>query len=404
MSIVLTAWIAVAGLTPARICAEEVTDATRERPRPTEFYSIFNFGYGGDDFPADDAAFEKIVRRLAEEGRFNAILCGYTERRAEICERYGMKMMVDLLNDSHHVYQNPAAARALCVQLRNHPVIMGYHLWSDRMGSTGPGRARDIRNVQQWDPTHPTYAATYQTRGGIEHLAGSDIFGWYDFHWKRGIHRRLPSLLHAWRVARQHDTLFYELLATDSGMPGEGNFRRSLWSVNTGIACGMKGCLWFIGTRQMNPADGQWTQRGRDINRVNAEVLPLRHEILRLRNPVAIYTTPITRDMNNRPVGDGTAPVMPAGWESQGFPEDFWLQPIRGEFLMGVFRNPSGGTSVFVANHNAYAEQQVSWRLGRDVTARIFDRPTARWRELPADQGVIGFSLDAGGGELLTFE
>jgi len=377
----------------------------REERRPGEFYSIFSFGYGGDDFPADLELFAKLVRKIAGEGQFNAIMCQYSDERAAICEDLGVKMLVDLLGPEAHVYRAPERAEELCVKLRGKPVVMGYHLWSDRIGGSGAGRARDIASVRGWDPTHATYSATYRM-DGIGHLVGADIFGWYDFHWKRGVGRRFPHLLTGWRLARENDAVFYELLSTDSGLAGRGNFNRSLWSVNTGIACGMKGCLWFIGSRQMDARTGEWTAFGLDINRVNAEVMPLRGEIMGLGIPVAIYSTPVSLDMNNRPVsgGEGGAPVYPAGLEGHGFPDDLWVQVVAGEFLMGLFEAAGGGRSAFLANHNAYVEQEIELRLEGVEAASLFDRGTGAWRELGVEGGIVRLVLGAGGGELMRFE
>lgn len=381
---------------------------SHQTARPDQFHSTFSFGYGGDDFPDDPAQFEALVRRIAGEGGFSAVLCGYSGERARICEAHGLRMMVDLLHPAHHVYRAPEAAAALLDGLRQQPggVVMGYHLWSDRIGGSVDGRLRDIRHVRGWDPTRPTYSASY--RGdSLEHLsAASAIFGWYDFHWKRGIHRRFPQLLHAWRLAREHGTVFYELLSTDSGRPGAGNFNRSLWSVNTGIACGMKGCLWFIGSRQMNPRTGEWTGYGLDINRVNAEVMPLRHQLMPLGVPVAVFSTPVTMDMNNRPVAaaDDRAPVYPPGLHDHAIPPGFPVQAGAGEFLMGVFESAGdddGAMYLFIANHNAYAAQQVRLHCAGFGGAEIFDRGGERWRALPLQRDTIDLPLGAAGGELL---
>lgn len=397
----------VAALLATGIGAAEDDRVPGETPRPDQFHSVFSFGYGGDDFPDDPEQFEALVRRIGGEGRFSAVLCGYTEERARICEAHGLRIMVDLLHPGHHVYRAPEAAAALLGRLREQPAspVMGYHLWSDRIGGSTDGRVRDIRHVRQWDPTRPAYSASYRSDSLGRLAASADIFGWYDFHWKRGIDRRFPQLLQAWQFAREHDAVFYELLSTDSGRPGAGNFNRSLWSVNTGIACGMKGCLWFIGSRQMNPRTGEWTGYGLDINRVNAEIMPLRHELMRIGTPVAVYSTPVTMDMNNRPVAaaaDGAA-VYPAGLGNHPFPTGSAVQAEAGEFLMGVFEPDNGGGPMylFIANHNAYAEQEIRLRCHGFSGAEIFDRETGNWRPLPLERGQLGLQLSAAGGELL---
>jgi hypothetical protein len=381
--------------------ADTEKQAKQDR-RPTEFYSIFNFGYGGDDFPKDAALFEKIVKKVAEEGKFNAILCAHSDEREAICKKHGMKMMVDLLSHQYHVYKSPEQAEALLKKLQGNEVIMGYHLWSDRFGGTGEGRVRDIQNVSTWDPTHPTYSATYKTHG-IEYLAQADIFGWYDFHWKRsGWNRHFNALKVALPLAQQHNSIYYSLLSTDSGKAGAGNYNRSLWSANQGIAFGMKGCLWFIGMRQMNKENAEWTAFGKDINKVNAQIMPLKHEIMRIGNPSAVYATPITKDANNRDVANG--PTILEELKGNEFPEDFWIQPEAGEFTMGVFKDDLGRNAVYVANFNAYLGQNIKLKLSKPVQARMFKRTEEKWVDLPIVNGVVSFETGPGEGELLRFE
>ena len=279
---------------------------------------------------------------------------------------------------------------------------MGYHLWSDKIGGTGEGRIRDINACNAWDPTHPAYAATYKTQE-MAAVAKADIFGWYDFHWKRsGWNRHFNALQTALPLARQNDAVFYSLLATDSGLPGKGNFNRSLWSVNQGIAFGMKGVLWFIGLRQMDKGTGEWTEIGRDINRVNAQVMPLKDELLKLGNPTAVYATPITKDANDRDVSGG--PTMLGELVGNAFPADFWIQPAAGEFTLGVFRDDAGDAAAYVANFNAYAAQEVALRLAQPVKVTIFDRAAKAWKPLPVTDGQVRFRLGPAEGELLRWE
>lgn len=104
----------------------------------------------------------------------------------------------------------------------------------------------------------------------------------------------------------------------------------------------------------------------------------------------------MTRTLNDKPRDQ---PGMPPGLENNAFPVDAWLQPVSGEFVLGLFAG-----AVFVANHNAYAEQGVQLKLKRLTTVRLFDRQTEKWRELPIKDGVVAFKLAGGGGELLRFE
>ncbi len=383
---------------------EPVVDPLKAGRRPTEFFSVFNFGYAADNMPKEPEQFETLVKRISEAG-YNAILCKHTDERAAICKKYGIKMMVDLLVPEHHVFKAPDQCEALCRKLRGDATVLAYHLWSDQFGKQGKGRQRDIRNVHEWDPTHPTYIGTYKT-AGMSFLAESDFVSYYDFHWKRGANKNFKHLLTAWQTAKATDARVGRFVATDPafGRTGAGNIGRHRYTLNTSIACGLKGCLWFVGNRTMNPKTLEWTGLGLDVNKVLAEIMPLRAEIPKLGNPRAIYSTRITRTPKNRPTGHDE-PIMPKGLEKHAFPERFWIQPRSGEFLMGVFKYEGKRDAVFVANHNAYAEQDVALELRKDMkSVRLFDRKTGQWRALPVEDGGINFKLDWGGGELILLD
>ena len=382
--------------------AGKKSDPMKLKLRPAEFFNVFSFGSGSDSMPKEPERFEKLVKRISKEGHYNAILCKYTDERAAICKKYGVKIMVDLLAREHHVFKASRRSEALCRRLRRNPVVLAYYVWSDRVGSRGKERRRDIQNVHGWDPTHPTYAGTYKT-DGMEFLAESDIVSYHDFHWQRGAHKNFVHLLAAWRIAKANGGRIARLVATDPafGKTGAGNLGRHRYTLNTSIACGLKGSIWG-GPRAMNATTLEWTSLGLDVNKVLAEIMPMKREIAKLGNPVAIYSTPITRTAKHRPVPGGK--MMPTGLAKHAFPAGFWIQPVSGEFVMGVFRYAKGWGAVFVANHNACVEQDVVLRFRRQSQASIFGRKKGKWRPLGVTDGTAGFKLGAGGGELLRFE
>lgn len=372
--------------------------------RPQMYLTVFNNGYGTDDLPADLTKFEQLVKTISTQGNFNAVMCKYTPERLAICKKYGVKMIVDLLNGDVHVFKNPKACEELCVSLRNNPTVVAYHLWADKFGKTGAGRERDINNVHQWDPTHATYSGTYQS-GGIGHLAGSDFISYYDFAWKRGIQKNFPNLLAAWNTAEVHNNRLGRYVETDAGLPGKGNYNRALFTQNTSIACGLRAVLWFIGSRLMDMNTIQFNQNGLDAAQVNAWLKPLWFEIPKLGLPIAIYATPVTKDFNNKPVGtDGKAVAAP-GLENCAFPKDFWIQPVSGEFVMGISEYDGTNTeAAYVANLNAYAEQDVKLKLGKPVKVLLFNRGTGKYDPLKSANGLVEFKLEPAGAALLRFQ
>jgi hypothetical protein len=368
-------------------------------PKPNEFALVFSFGYVNDKMPTEDAKFEELLRKITA-AHFNVIHCAYTDKRLALCKKHGVKLMVDLLYPDLHVYNKPDNAEALCKKLRNNPDVWGYNIWNDPFGKSVEGRKRDINNVRTWDPTHPAFCGTYRTVG-MSKLTNPDIFGYYDFHWKRGAGQHFPHLLAYANWARERDAWFYTWLSATSGLPGKGNFNRSLYSANTGIACGLKGILWFLGDDLMNPKTLEWTETGKDIIKVHNEIAPLKKELVKLSNPTAIYSTTITKTLNNDAIPEGKKDVYPAGLDGKTVPKDFWLQPEGGEFMLGVCRDDQKRWCVYLANNNAYAEQTVRLRPALADGFRIFNRQKGTWERVEEKAGVLTVRLSPGGGELL---
>lgn len=372
--------------------------------RPKTYLAIFINGYGGDVLPAEAAQFEKLLETITKEGHFNSVLCKYTPEREALCKKHGVLMVVDLLADPH-VFKNPEECQKLLKTLQNNQTVVAYHLWADRFGSMGAGRTRDIDNVHAWDPTHATYTGTYQS-GGINHLAKSDFISYYDFAWKRGPHKNFPNLLAAWNTAKGTDNRLGRYCTTDAGLAGKGNFNRMLYTQTTSIACGLRAAMWHIGSRIMNMGNFQFNEYGRDLAKVNAWIEPMRAEIAKIGLPTAIYSTSWTKDWNDKPVTppDGK-PAMPPGLEQNAFPADFWIQPTGGEFVMGVSKyDGTARDVVFIANHNAYAEQKVTLKLSRAAKPKVFNRTTDAFADAVVKDGSFSFDLEPAGGAIVLFE
>jgi len=371
-------------------------------PKPTEFATVFSFGYGGDQMPKDDAKFEELLKRI-KEGGFNVIHTSYTDKRLELCKQHGVKLMVDFLDiDNHHVYKSADKAKAVAEKLRGNPAVWGYNIWNDHTRGREAGRERDINTVRTWDPTHPAYS------GGCANdnnrlFTNADVMGYYDFHWERGIQLHFPHLLQYLDGARKHDSYVYTWLSWRPYKYSD-HYHRSLWSANTCIACGYKGIMWFLGSGFMDTNTLQWKQGKTHILEVHKEIVPLRQQIMKIGLPVAVYSTKITKSNENKPLPEGKAEMMPPGLEKNSFPADFWIRPTSGEFVMGVFRDDQQREAIFVANHNSQAPQKVTLKLGKPVKASQFDRKGGKWQDLPVNSGTLTFDLGKAAGELLRFE
>ena len=379
--------------------------STPNKRLPRAYLAIFMNGYGSDTLPKEPALFDKLLQVLKNEGHFNAVMCQHSPEREELCRKHGLFMVVDLLAVPH-VYETPQDCEALLRKLQGSATVAAYHLWSDRFGKTGAGRARDIDNVQGWDPNHGAFSGTYDG-DGLSSLARATFVSNYDFHWKRGPQKNFVNLMRQWSVARSHDGRLGRYCTTDAGLPGKGNYNRLLHTQTTSIACGLRAATWHIGSRIMNMEGFQFNPYGKDLAAVNAFIAPMREEIARIGLPYAIHSTPWTRDNNNRDVeAPAGGKAMPPGLEKNAFPADFWLQPQSGEFVMGLSKyNYTDKDVAFIANHNAYAGQDVKIGLTRSaVKPRLFNRATGKYEDLKAAGGTFSLKLEPAGGEIVLFE
>lgn len=371
----------------------------KTRRRPKEFAIIFNMGYAGDHLPEDAEDFEKLIL-ACQAAHYNVVLGKYTDRRAEICRKHGLKIMVDLLVAEHHVYKNLDGAEALCRSLRDSDAVYAYHLWSDRVGGTVAGRSRDINNVHQWDPNHATYVGDYHARA-IGALENPDLIGYYDFHWKRGGHFR--HLHRAWEAARKANAPFLKYADGAPGQIGKGNYNRVLYTITTSIAFGLKGYTYHYAGHYAGGLDTntwQWQALGEDLQRVNAEVAPLGPELMKIGLPTAVYSTPITKTAKDRPTGSET-PIVPPP-EFKPIPADHWVSVARGEAILGVFKDGEGRDALFLVNHNCYQTQPMQLKFNVPVkSASRFDRRRAEWVDLAPSGGSVDFEIPPAAGELI---
>lgn len=364
--------------------------------RPERFAIIFNRGYAGDHLPAEPAAFERLIRGI-REAHFNTVLCKYEDWRARICKEHGVRIFVDLLAPGHHVYKEVDGARKLCESLRGDDVVYAYHIWSDNIGETYPGRSRDAKNVREWDPTHPVYVGTYRM-SRVERVEGLDLLGYYDFHWSRGGH--WGNLSKAWGVAKAKDALFLRYCDAAPGRVGVGNSDRVGYTIATSIPFGLKGYLFHYAGGVVDDATGALDALGRDLQAVNARFAAIGEEILALGNPTAVYSTPVTRTEKDRPV-DGD-PVVPGGLAP--LPADHWFRVAGGEVVLGLFEGPEGSHVLAVASQDAHAPQTVALEFASPVRIRLFDRARKRWSPSGSAREEVSFRVEEGATELVRIE
>ena len=245
-------------------------------------------------------------------------------------------MVVDLLADPH-VYKNPTECEELLKTLRNNPTVAAYHLWADRFGKTRApgGRATSTTSTSGTRRTPPTSEPIRAAASTI--LAKSDFISYYDFAWKRGPHKNFPNLLAAWNTAKANDNRLGRYCETDRRPAGQGQLQPH--ALHADHLHRLRLARGDVAHRLADHEHGrlQVQPAGKDLAAVNAWIEPMRAEIAKIGLPTAIYSTAWTKDWNNRPVQvpDGK-PAMPPGLENSAFPADFWIQPVSGEFVMGV--------------------------------------------------------------------
>lgn len=369
-------------------------DPAKDRRRPTEFGIIFQMGYAGDHFPQEPKAFETLLQAV-KAANYNTVLCKHTPWREELCRNHGIKMMVDLLAGDHHVYKSPEGAEKLCASLRKSETIYAYHLWSDRMGGKVAGRNRDVANVQKWDPNHATYVGDYKA-SEIPGLTNPDLVAYYDFHWKRGGHWR--HLLRARDAALKTDSFFLKYADGAPGRVGVGNYNRVLYTISMSVACGLKGYTFHHTGGEIDKKTWKWQTLGEDLAKVNAMIAPLGPEVMKLGNPKAVYSTPISMTAKNRPTG--TDPAVPP--EFKAIPEGSTTRILAGEAVMGLYQDPKGREALLFANHNSYEAQTMNLKFeGKVLGVAIFDRTAGAWKRLPLDSGKVSFEIPPAGLELV---
>ncbi len=375
---------------PATVSAQD-NSAKRQ---PKRFAIIFNKGYAGDNLPKDPAEFEKLVKTV-KDANFNVILCAYTEKRAEICKKHDMQIFVDLLVGEHHVYKNVEACKKLCESLRNDPTIYGYHLWSDNIAGTAAGRSRDVKNVQEWDGTHPAYIGSYKM-SKVSSVNGMDLFGYYDFHWTRG--GQWQHLNSAFSITKARQVGFLRYDAANPGQIGKGNPNRAGYTIATSIPFGLKGYMYHYAGGIVN-AKMELDALGKDVKKVNAKFASIGPELMKLGHPTAVYSTPITTSAKNDKL---PAPVIPGGLIA--VPKDSWFEVKTGEVLIGTCKDSAKRDVLVLACHNPYQLQDVSLQLKDAKRAEVFDRAKGAWKVLPIADRQTRFTVEDYAVELVRFE
>ena len=345
--------------------------------------------------------FENLLVNMKKAG-FNTIYCVHRDWRVDLCRKHGIKMMVDVLawkegveTDIRRNEQQRARVKQICEKSRGDDAIWGYNIWNETLSYFGHPDGKSIDDyiwmLKRWDPTHPVWMGTYRVSYANGPKSKPGVHAYYDYAWQRGF---------VWHFA---DLKWYSnYVPGQKGVIGQwemgSDYHRNSYKLNTSIPFGMKVVIWFIGGPFDAKGDIDPKHRFYHLVKIGQEMSPLYKELGKFGMPEAVYSTTTTKSETNQP----KTPGLP--WNLRGFPEKYWLRIVEGEVLCGFFRYANGDDAIYVANHNAFADQQVHVALQGDgvkkSTLEIFDRAAGQWKKL--DKGT--FSLRAAGGELLRVE
>ena len=382
-------------------------DGPRAQPPalPSEFAFVFSLPYAiGDEFPLDPKEFERMLVLLKSAG-FNTVHCVYKDWRHELFRKHQMKMMVDVLawkapskTDIRRNEEQRALVKANCLKARGSDAIWGYNLWNERLDWAGDLKQFDLllRMLRTWDPTHPVWVGTYTYYHAESYPTSPGVHGYYDYHWQRGHHWHFNMLNYYRGLVKKRRGRMGRWMGLDG-------YNRSLFTLNTSIAYGLKTGMWFIGGpyASREPDTKKRWNDGYFLNRIGRHMQPTYKLIGKMGNPADVYSTPTRRSAAN------IKKEFKIPDKTTAFPEDHWLQIKQGEALCGFFMLPDKSDVVWVANHNAYAWQGVVMELKQQGEQRIvvsqFDRSNSRWSVIGSPP-EINFPLPPADARVFRFE
>jgi len=279
----------------------------------------------------------------------------------------------------------------ICGKVRGSKGVWGYGLYYDA-GTNGSYLNHAIEKLRTWDPTHVSFVGSYR-HGGLETVTiNPGCYGWYDFHWQRGLLWHYLDMMVVHDICKRRGAIM-------ANYPQYSGLKQDLFTLNQCIAAGAKMTIWFIGG-PMSRDTYVWNDN-QDLVRIAAEIRPLYKELMLIGSPSAFYSTPVNKTPDNKPV---PAPAVPRWFKP--FPADCWVQPVSGEAMIGLFKYADGTDALYVANHNAFAPQEMKLKFNRPGALKVllFDRKQGSWKPLEVTDNTVNFTLDAAGGELLKLQ
>lgn len=466
MYALIPAMVCMLGVTGLRGAAIPLSPQDANLPTltmPDEFAMVFSFGYVGDHMPKDPNAFEAMLQNMKRTG-INSLHCKYADWRLELCEKYGIMMLIDLAvpeHDAKWARCAPEEARDIANLDGAEETFAAAKTESDKLSERMKGIAKELASApdsrkaellkekQELDARKAELdkRKAILIASNLKYICKKSrgrkgVWG-YGLYYDNGTNG--SYLNHAVEKLRLWDPTHVtfvgsyrhaglETVNINSGCYGWYDFpwqRGMLWHyLDMAVVrdiCLRRGAVggnyaYYSGVKQdlmiVNQCvasgvkivlwfiggpmgkDGSKWNDNHELVKVASEIRPLYKEVAAIGMPRDVFSTVVTRAYDNKPV----EPTAVPRW-FKPFPADYWLQVTSGEAMLGFFKYPDGTDAVYAANHNAFASQKMALRItpapGKQIEAELFDRSASQWRKLDVKESSVQFDLHEGGGELL---
>lgn len=344
-----------------------------------------------------EATHEKFAE--AAEAGFNVIMFGGTieqnKKALDLCQSLGVKA---LLIDGRIMAKKPGDEDfeknldAVVADYGSHPALWGYYVQDEPNAAMFKHLAAVNKYLIKKDPVHIPYINLFPTYASSEQL-GNPTYEHHVDEFMRLVRPKLLSYDHyalladgeradyflnleiIRRMSIKHKTPFnYILLSVPHGPyrnPSEADLR---WQVNTALAYGARGIMYF--TYNTPPPDPNWQwhsgiinekgERDRkyyEVKRINYEIKKLAPTLMRL-NSVAVYHT--------GRIPDG----------GKALPQDGLISIDGGEFVIGQFNSDDGQKYAMFVNRDMRKGVYASIRFSQRVNLAQVNPNTGRLRPI----------------------
>lgn len=355
---------------------------------------------------------------------FNVIMFGgsvdQNKKALDLCQSLGVKAMIidnRVMAKKSRDEGFEKNLDSVVADYGSHPALWGYYVQDEPNASLFKQLSAVNKHLLKKDPKHVPYINLFPTYATTEQL-GNPTYEHHVDEFMRVVKPRLLSYDHyalmdknergdyflnleiIRRMSIKHRTPFnYILLSVPHGPYRDLSEADLRWQVNTALAYGARGIMYFTYT---TPNDSAWGYRNaiidengkpspkyEQVKRINAELKKLAPTLMKL-NSVAVYHTGI--------VPDGAKPL----------PKDGLISIDGGEFVVGQFVSDGGRKYAMIVNRSLRQAASPMIRFSQKVKLAQVNPDTGRLRAtVVTDQGpgsVWRVSFAPGQGRLVQID